>query len=814
VRGFSIARSLQVALLGLTIVLAVVAALGIASLYDSRQRYEDRLARTYELEAAASNLLAAGVLEDAALRRTGQTGRTAAAAARRAFDTVAADARRIAADDAQSARLVADRVAAQDRLRSAALARTGESARINALRPALRISSQLAERQRERRADARRIEKDDARGAVLEIAIAGGLAILAALALVAALISRLRRPLDELVAGTRRLAAGELGRRVEASGPVELRELGASFNAMASDLELARAQLETERRLLATTIESLGDALVVCDDQDHVTAVNPRAQELVPELAPGSGGHDDGSPLPPLRDALTGEVFVEHGQRTFGITAALLGEDSGTVWTIRDITERARLDRMKSEFVATASHELRSPLTSVKGFAELLLMSDKLGPREREFAEVINDSTDRMVSLVNELLDAASIEAGRIEIRQEAVDVASVAEDVATLLRPRLEDGRQTLTLDYERPLPEACADPERVRQILMNLLTNAHLYTPAGGQIGVALAPDGDTLRIDVSDNGRGMSQEQLDQVFDRFFRADEAGSSPGTGLGLSIVRSLVDMMDGTISAVSQLGEGTSFTVRLPLARASGAEPPPPASLYGARVLVIDDDAGSREATAEALGTYGIEVVTTGDADEALTRARSERFDAVALDVLMPGMRAFGLLHDMRADPQLAALPVVLMSGYPERAAFAGAPVVGKPVVIEDLVRVLGRAVGEGRARVLVLARQAVHRRLRPLLDERGISYEWARDADDAARRCAKHYFEVALVDAGVEDLEQAVAALDLRGRRGDERAVVIFSDDDEAPGYVRLETAPLPIEHAIASVIEVLEEHDGVAG
>ena len=180
---------------------------------------------------------------------------------------------------------------------------------------------------------------------------------------------------------------------------------------MASDLEAASERLEEERRKLAVTVESLADALVVCDADGKVATVNPRAGELVPELQPGEEAR---APLPELAEALGREVTVEHGGRTLAVTAARLsGAGEGVVWTIRDISERARLERLKSEFVATASHELRSPLTSIKGFVELLAES-RLSSRQDEYVEVILASTNRLVDLVNDLLDVARVEAGTI----------------------------------------------------------------------------------------------------------------------------------------------------------------------------------------------------------------------------------------------------------------------------------------------------------------------------------------------------------------------------------------------------------------
>ena len=167
------------------------------------------------------------------------------------------------------------------------------------------------------------------------------------------------------------------------------------------------------------------------------------------------------------------------------------------VWTLRDISERARLDKVKSDFVATASHELRSPLTSIKGFVELLGRSQALGDREREFVDVILQSTDRLVDLVNDLLDASRLEAGKMEIHPRLFDVTEMVREVAALMGPRVTEKDQRLDLDLPPSLPRALADPVRVRQILTNLVSNAHLYTGEGGRITITLDRVEDGLSI-----------------------------------------------------------------------------------------------------------------------------------------------------------------------------------------------------------------------------------------------------------------------------------------------------------------------------
>jgi nitrogen fixation/metabolism regulation signal transduction histidine kinase len=427
----SIARSLRLALVGLTIVLAALAALGISSLYNARQRYERTLSSSSALAVAAADLESAAVADQEVLRDArGPSAAQARIQARDAYAAAAATAASLARGDPTSRRLVADEIAAGPSFSTAGFA------------------DRVQARQRARQAQARSRAAGDSRRAILLVAIAGLLALVGALALVSAVIGGMRRPLVELVEATRRLAAGELVTRVRPSGPRELRDLGATFNAMAADLAGAQQRLETERRRLSVTIESLGDGLIVTEPGSRtIAAVNPRVTELVPELHVGDSISSDESPLPPLEVTLEGEQLIEHRGRTLAVTAARLGPESdGVVWTLRDMTERARLERAKSEFVATASHELRSPLTSIKGFVELLQSSpERMSARQREFVDIILKSTDRLTELVGDLLDVARIEADRVELNRRPVDVGEAVRETAELMGPRIAQKHQQL---------------------------------------------------------------------------------------------------------------------------------------------------------------------------------------------------------------------------------------------------------------------------------------------------------------------------------------------------------------------------------
>lgn len=238
----------------------------------------------------------------------------------------------------------------------------------------------------------------------------------------------------------------------------------------------------------------------------------------------------------------------------------------------RDAAERDRLEQMKDDFLLTVSHELRTPVTSVKGFAEMLIgKENSLNQRQREAIEAINESAGELTALIDDLLDLARSDAGRLRINQRPTAVRPLLDRVARRMRPGLEARDQRLTVSSPAKLPRIKADPERISQVLTNLLGNACKYAPQGSSVRLSAQPNGRVVKIEVADEGPGIPAEDLEHVFERFWRADssESQSVGGTGLGLSIARSLVELHGGTIGARSEEGEGTTISFTIPATKA-----------------------------------------------------------------------------------------------------------------------------------------------------------------------------------------------------------------------------------------------------
>jgi signal transduction histidine kinase len=241
------------------------------------------------------------------------------------------------------------------------------------------------------------------------------------------------------------------------------------------------------------------------------------------------------------------------------------------------------VNQLKSEFVTVVSHELRTPLTAITGYIELLL-EGQMGPlvaAQRQCLDMVTHNADRLVELIDDLLDIARIEAGKVELKRTTLDLARLIQEVATVLHPPIEAKGQRLTLELAAALPTTSGDAERVRQILTNLLSNAHKYTPPGGCITVAARREAGRVRIDVHDTGIGLSPEEQARLFTKFFRAQHPMTREvgGTGLGLAITRSLVELHGGAITVTSVPGQGSTFSVTLsapqePEGTAAGAAP------------------------------------------------------------------------------------------------------------------------------------------------------------------------------------------------------------------------------------------------
>ena len=393
----------------------------------------------------------------------------------------------------------------------------------------------------------------------------------------ARLARSLVEPIEDLTRVATRMSAGDLHQTVAPRGADEIARLAESFNRMADRLREMVATLEAERTRLETILASMSDGVVAVDRHGALLLVNRAAADL---LAAGRGAGHGEQPGPRLRAMLaeaatrgqpvTGELPpAEVGDRLVEVHCAPLpgdGGPGGAVAVLRDVTALRRLERLRRELTANVSHELRTPLTSIKGFAETLLggaMRDEA--TARRFLEIIDKEADRLVKLVDDLLDLSRLEDKRISLQLGQVEVGTLVDETLARLRPLA--GQRTIDVQAPPTAVVALADRDRLSQVLTNLLDNAIKFTPDGGRITVGWRCTNGEVEISVSDSGPGIPEADLPRIFERFYKADRARPAHpgGSGLGLAITKHIVEAHGGRIAVRSSPGTGTTFTVTLP---------------------------------------------------------------------------------------------------------------------------------------------------------------------------------------------------------------------------------------------------------
>lgn len=397
-------------------------------------------------------------------------------------------------------------------------------------------------------------------------------------ALAAALSGRrLARSIDRLTRASQAMAGGEWRVRVTPDRD-ELGELARAFNSMGDQLEGAVRALQVSTTRLRAVLQGLEDGVLVVDGQDRVVLCNQRAGELsgAAELKEGTCLEEIGH-LQALRALLQTarlqrralrEQLLLPGGSTVAVYAAPLegpGEQTGTLAVMTDVTRLRKLEQIRSDFVANVSHELKTPLTSIQGYVELLKSPNRDRETQLRFCEIIEIEAERLSALIEDLLQLSEIEHGREE-GAEACDLAEVIDQIHTRLAPLAERMQVSLAVEPDRPLPLR-ANAHRMRQLLSNLMENAIKYNRPGGRVRVRAWRQGDQVCLRVSDNGIGIPAEHHDRLFERFYRVDKSRSRQmgGTGLGLSIVKHIVQRYHGWIALESSPGRGTAFTVTLP---------------------------------------------------------------------------------------------------------------------------------------------------------------------------------------------------------------------------------------------------------
>ncbi len=403
---------------------------------------------------------------------------------------------------------------------------------------------------------------------------AAGFVMLIAAGLLAWLLARaLAQPLLEIADAARDIAAGRPATFPDVHVP-ELAHHVDALRAMHHELDGRFGELRREREESHTLLEALSDGVIAADPRGTIVTANAAARRLL--------GYGLTEALPPLgelfhdrphralmREVLTGAAVerreLDFGGRTVVISARPL-EGGGTLLVLSDVTDLRRLELIRRDFVANVSHELKTPLTAIAGYAETLA-AEAPESQAAGFAETIVDNAHRMQRLVDDLLDLSRIESGGWQPEPSSLSVETAAREAWAPFAERAAARRVELETAIAAPAATITVDPEALRQILTNLFDNALRYTPAGGRIRIAAQPAGDDIVVRVADTGSGIPAEHLPRIFERFYRVDPARSRQqgGTGLGLAIVKHLVEAHGGRVEADSEIGRGTSILLYFP---------------------------------------------------------------------------------------------------------------------------------------------------------------------------------------------------------------------------------------------------------
>jgi len=410
-----------------------------------------------------------------------------------------------------------------------------------------------------------------------------GLGLASAVGIAFLISSLLAAPFEQrvvsILAVARRYAVGDLRRPPPHYGDDELGEVARAMDGAVQELGRRVDELSRDRTRMVAILSSMVEGVLVVDEQGRLQHVNDAARRML-RLDHDAMYHSYVEAIrhPGIVDQLTRVLAGEHpdglelsvtrdiNRTLVARVAPVVAAGRGAVLVLHDITDLRRADQIRRDFVANVSHELRTPLTAIKGYSEALLDEPDNAEARQRFLEIIYRHSTQMERIVKDLLRLARLDAGQELPDLANCDVAALIRSVVTDFEPSARAKKQRLTVDIAPNASALVVDPAKLHDIVRNLIENAINYTPEGGAIEVAADIDDGKHRLTVADTGPGIPPEDLDRVFERFYRVDKARTRPGgTGLGLAIVRNLVHVLGGNVFAANRDAGGATFTVTLP---------------------------------------------------------------------------------------------------------------------------------------------------------------------------------------------------------------------------------------------------------
>jgi signal transduction histidine kinase/DNA-binding response OmpR family regulator len=433
---------------------------------------------------------------------------------------------------------------------------------------------------------------------------------------------------------------------------------------------------------------------------------------------------------------------------------------------LRQLDEKRRqleiASRHKSEFLAQMSHELRTPLNAIIGFSEILLdrLFGELTEKQAAYLEDILGAGRHLLSLINDVLDVAKVEAGRMDLELTDVDVESLLDDALVLVREQAARREQTIGLDVQPRLPLVHADERRIKQVVANLLSNAVKFTGEGGRIVASARVVSDAVHISIADTGIGIDPNDRETIFDAFSQV-KGGPEPkpeGTGLGLTLSRQIVALHGGSLWVESRLGQGSTFTFSLPVSAGAALGVPALGDATGNAdeaapvVLLVEDDEHSIELLSLYLRDTGFEIAVARSGEEGLELARRARPAGIILDILLSGLNGWEFLAQAKCDPALSEVPVIIVSMLDERGrglALGAADYLVKPIARDDLLDALARVTPVSQATALAIDDDPVALELiAAVLEPAGYAVLTARSGGEGLRLARDEQPDVILLD------------------------------------------------------------------
>jgi PAS domain S-box-containing protein len=646
------------------------------------------------------------------------------------------------------------------------------------------------------------------------------------------------RTVSSLEAASKRMVSGDVASEIELDNRDELGQIVTAFNGIASALVSASAYRQA-------VVDNAADGILTTDEQGQIASFNPAAERMFGYAAQQIIGKKAGELVPVANDAMFASFETSgfsmgnkrreaEGRRKDGttfpldlaVTDAALGEKHVFIALLRDITELKAAEtamreaketaeaasQMKGSFLANVSHELRTPLTSVLGFAKIIKKRldevvfpvvptgdkkvDRAVQQVNSNVDIIIAEGERLTSLINNVLDLAKIEAGKIEWNMQPVSIQELIERATAATSSLFEVKPFKLTTDVENGIPQVVGDHDRLLQVVINLISNASKFTDQGG-ITVRARRDGNNVLVSVTDTGMGIAESDYGKVFEQFVQVgDTLTNKPkGTGLGLPISKQIVEHHGGRIWVESVLGQGSTFSFTLPLSEEALAAENGAGIEYGVKtvnvnallgqlkahiasatqsrpvgkktVLVVDDDNSIRELLKQELEAEGYAVRQAADGRAALVEVKREKPDLIILDVMMPELSGFDVAAVLRNDPETLDIPIVILSVMQDKQRGYRLGVdryFTKPTDTKVLLEEIGSLLAQGatKKKVLVVDEdQATAKTLIDALQSQGYTVTAAYNGEEGIAKAVSEQPDMVITRSALSEKHNLVKTL-----------------------------------------------------